>query len=305
MSKRKSTTESSQSSNSVFTPTNPEWVQNTAQSLNAGIQSIGGMDPTSLVVPVSDLEGLAAKGASKLGSGFGRGGEGAVGGDEWFSTLLSQPMPTVNSASTLDNLEAYYNPYRSQVTDAAMADFDADVGRTRASQELALAGSGAFGGSGAALTQSMTESELSRARGAQLSKLLSDMFTTSAGFASQDADRRQQASLANAQIALQDRSARGQLALQRDDAARANVAAQAALGQQLRGVDQATRNAPLSLLGSQIDMFSGLPLQLFQGNSASSTGTSKGKTTQTPSLLDTLGQFAEIGANVAAMGVGK
>lgn len=300
MSKRKSTTESSQSSSSVFTPTNPEWVQNTAQSLNNGIQSIGGMDPYSLAAPVSDLEKAAAKGASKLGAGFG-GGDNPVGGDEWFSNLLSQPTPTVNSASLLDNLEAYYNPYRTQVTDAAMADFDADAGRTRASQDLALAGNGAFGGSGAALARSLTEGELARARGAQMSKLLSDMFTTSAGFAGQDADRRQQASAANAQLALQDRSARGQLALQRDDAARANVAAQAALGQQLRGVDQATRNAPLTLLGSQVDMFSGLPLQLFQGNSTSSSGSSKGKTTQTPSLLDSLGQISEIGANVAAI----
>ena len=300
MSKRKSTTESSQNSSSISTPTNPEWVQNTAQSLNGGIQSIGGMDPYSLVAPVSDLEKTAAKGASKLGAGFG-GGANPVGGDEWFSTLLSQPTPTVSSASLLDNLEAYYNPYRTQVTDAAMADFNADAGRTRASQDLTLAGSGAFGGSGAALAQSLTEGELARARGAQMSKLLSDMFTTSAGFASQDADRRQQASAANAQLALQDRNVRGQLALQRDDASRANVAAQAALGQQLRGVDQATRNAPLSLLGSQVDMFSGLPLQLFQGNNTSSTGTSKGKTTQTPSLLDTLGQLSEIGANVAAI----
>lgn len=304
MSKRKSTTESFQSNSSVFTPTNPEWVQNTAQSLNSGIQSIGGMDPYSLIAPVSDLEKAAAAGASKLGTGFGGDGEAAVGSDGWFSTLLSQPTPTVQSASLLDNIEAYYNPYRSQVTDAAMADFDADAGRTRASQELALAGNGAFGGSGAALKQSLTEGELSRARGAQMSKLLSEMFTTSAGFAGQDADRRQQASAANAQLALQDRNARGQLALQRDDAARANVAAQAALGQQLRGVDQATRNAPLSLLGSQVDMFSGLPLQLFQGNNTSSTGASKGKTTQTPSLLDTLGQLSEIGANVAAIARG-
>lgn len=292
MSKRKTTTENSQSSSSVFTPTNPEWVQHTAQSLNTGIQSIGGMDPQSLVAPVSDLEKTAAQGAAKLGSGLG--GDGAVGGDAWFSQLLSQPTPTVSSASLLDNLESYYNPYRHQVTDAAMADFDADAGRTRASQDLALAGNGAFGGSGAALTQSLTEGELSRARSTQLSKLLSDMFTTSTGLANQDADRRQQTSVANAQLALQDRSARGQLALQHGDAARSNVAAQAALGQQLRGVDQAGRNAPLSLLGSQIDMFSGLPLQLFQGNSTSSTGTSKGKTTQSPSLLDTLGQLSQI-----------
>lgn len=300
MGKRKSTSQSSQNSTSVTTPTNPDWVPFTAQSLNTGIQRLGGMDPYSLVAPVSDLERHAAAGATKLGQGFGQGSK-PVGGDSWFSDLLSQSTPSVSSSSLLDNLQSYYNPFRTQVTDAAMADFDADADRARAAQDLELAGSNAFGGSGAALTKSLTQGELSRARNSQLSRLLSEMFTTSAGLANQDADRRQQASTANAQMALEDRRMRGQLALERDNAARANVAAQAALGQQLRGVDQAHRNAPMTLLGNQIDMFSGLPLQLFQGQNNTTTGTSQTKSTQTPSVLDMIGQVAQAGANFAAM----
>lgn len=300
MGKRKSTSQTTQSSTSVMTPNNPEWVTSTAQNLGAGIQKFGNLDPYSLVAPASDLEKQAGASAGRLGQGIGGDPKG-VGGDDWFASLLSQSAPLVSSASLLDNLQSYYNPYRNQVTDAAMADFDADAGRTRASQDLALAGEGAFGGSGAALTKSLTEGELSRARNTQMSKLLSDMFTTSAGLAGQDADRRQQASAANAQMALENRRMQGQLALERENANRANIAAQAALGQQLRGVDQAYRSAPMTHLGNQIDMFSGLPLQLFQGQTTNSNGTSTTKSTQSPSFLDVLGQVAQIGATVAGL----
>lgn len=102
--------------------------------------------------------------------------------------------------------------------------------------------------------------------------------------------------MANAQLAQADNQWRSQAALARDDSARSNVAAQAALGAQLRGVDQATRNAPLSLLGSQIDMFSGLPLSLFQGQSTSSTSSGNSKSTQSGSLLDAASQIAQIGS---------
>ncbi len=125
------------------------------------------------------------------------------------------------------------------------------------------------------------------------------MFTTSAGLAGQDAERRQQASAANAQMALEHQRMQGQLALERENSMRANVAAQAALGQQLRGIDQAYRNAPQTQLSSQIDMFSGLPLQLFQGQNTNSSGTSSTKTTQSPSFLDLLGQAAQLGSTIS------
>lgn len=168
---------------------------------------------------------------------------------------------------------AILNPYRDQVTNAAMADFDADAGRTRATQDLALAGQGAFGGSGAALTKSLTEGELARARNSQFSKLNADMFNAGAALSGQDADRRQQASAANAQLAMQHAQWKGQLGLDRQTNDRANVAAQAAMGAQLRGVDQAYRDAPTTALAKQVEMFSGLPLNLFHGQTSDSTGT--------------------------------
>jgi hypothetical protein len=297
MGKKKTKTSSTETSHSVTTPSNPEWVTSGAQSLGAGIQRLGAMDPASFVAPLSDLEKQAAQGAGAL-SANRDGTADQAGSDAWFSRLMSTPAPSASSASLLDNLSAYSNPYRQQVTEAASADFDADAGRTRAAQDLALAGQGAFGGSGAALTKSLTEGELARARNTQMSKLLSDMFTTSAGLSNQDAERRQQASIANAQLAQQNNQFQAQYALDRDANSRANYGTQAALGQQLRGVDQATRLAPVTALGQQVDMFSGLPLSLFQGSTTDSNGTRSG------SEATTGASWAEI-ADAALRAFGK
>ncbi|CAN5519949.1 hypothetical protein BH10PSE5_BH10PSE5_34250 [soil metagenome] len=276
MSKKTKSTGST-TSHTVTAPTNPEWVSNMAQSLNLGIQKIGGASPYDYVAPVSALERQAESGAAGLGAL--RGGDAkTAGSDAWFSTMLNGAAPSVSSASLLDNLSSYYNPYREQVTDAAMADFDANAGKTRAAQDLAIAGQGAFGGSGAALAKSQTEGELARARSSQLSELLSQMFTTSAGLSGQDADRRQQASSANAQLALQDSQMKIQGALDRANSSRADITNQAALGAQLRSADDAMRKAPITTLGSQIDMFSGLPTSLFTGQVSDSTGTNNNTT---------------------------
>lgn len=269
MGKKKTKTSSQETSHSVTTPNNPTWVDDAASSINSAIQKYGQTDPYSRVAPVSDLERQAAGGAAQLGGGDPE----AAGGQAWFNKLMQAPAPSVSSASVLDNIGAYMNPYRDQVTNAAMADFDADAGRTRATQDLALAGQGAFGGSGAALTKSLTESELARARNSQFSKLNADMFNAGAALSGQDADRRQQASAANAQLAMQHAQWQGQLGLDRQANDRANVAAQAAMGAQLRGVDQAYRDAPTTALSKQVEMFSGLPLNLFHGQTSDSTGT--------------------------------
>lgn len=294
MGKKKTKTSSTETSHSTTTPNNPEWVTSGVQSLANGIQGLSARDPTSFVAPLSDLEKQATQGASGLSANRGATAD-HVGSDAWFSKLMTAQPPTVSSASLLDNLSSYYSPYRAQVLDAVGADFDADAGRTRATQDLALAGQGAFGGSGAALTKSLTEGELARARNTQMSALLQDMFKTSAGFSSQDADRRQQASLANAQIAQQNNQFQAQYALDRDANDRANYATQATLGQQLRGVDQATRQAPITALGQQVDMFSGLPLSLFQGNTTDSTGTRN--STETTSG----GTFGELAGGLASL----
>ena len=283
MGKKKTATHQTTTNHSVVTPTTPDWLSNGAQSLNWGIQKIGGASPYDYVAPVSALERQAETAAFGLGK--------PAGGDAWFSNLLDAPAPDVSPASLLDNLSAYYSPYRQEVVDAATADFDFDAGRTRAAQDLAIAGQGAFGGSGAALAKSATEGELARARSSGLSQRLHQMFTTSAGLSGQDADRRQQASTANAQMASQDRQMKIQAALDRAASHRADIAAQAALGAQLRGADDAMRKAPLTVLGSQIDMFSGLPLALFKGQVETSTGTNNSTSKESGASLGEIAQL--------------
>lgn len=278
MGKKKTTTQATETSRSVTTPTQPEWVSTLAQGLGRGIQRLGDWHPGGYAAPTSGLERQAAEGAAGLSTGEGE-------------TPFARPGPQVQGASLLDNLSAYYNPYRDQVTQAALADYDAEAARTRAAQDLSLAQQSAFRGSGAALTRSLTESELARARSAQQAKLLQDMFVTSAGLAGQDADRRQQASQANAQLARQDAQARAQFALDQDANRRANIAAQSSLGQQLRAADQAQRQAPYDALGRQVDMFSGLPLNLFQGQIAETNGSRTGSETTSDYSLGQIGSL--------------
>lgn len=291
MGKKKTKTSSVETNHSVTTPNSPEWVRSGVAGLGTRIQGLGAMDPYGFVAPVSSLERQAAQGAGSLG---------ARSDNDWRSQLLGRSTPSVQSASLLDNLSAYSNPYRREVIDSNMADFDVDAGRTRANQDLALAGQGAFGGSGAALTRSQTEGELARARNSQMSKLLSEMFTTSAGLSGQDADRRQQASVANANLAQQDFQARAQFGLDAEASARANIASQAALGQQLRAADQEYRLAPVTALSKQVDMFSGLPLSLFQGSTTDSTGTRKGTESMTGASWGEIWDMAKTAATAVA-----
>lgn len=298
MGKKKTKTSSTETSHSVTTPDNPEWVTSGAQNFASQIQGLSANSPYSYVAPLSGLENQAAQAASGLGSN-GDGPADQIGSRAWFANLASAPAPSVNAASLLDNLQAYSNPFQQNVTNAAMADFDADAGRTRAMQDLSLAGQGAFGGSGAALTKSLTEDQLARARNSSLANLLSQGFTTSTNLANLDADRRQQASAANAQLSQQNRQWLSQLALDQDANTRANIANQAAIGQQIRAQDQDYRNAPLTLLGRQTDMFSGLPLSLFHGQTTDSTGTNE--STQTSSGAS-LGDIAGLVSSLTGFG---
>jgi hypothetical protein len=251
------------------TPNVPDWLAQPTQAVMSRIESLGATDPYSLIPAANPLQNLAATGASKLGDYAA------------IDKLVNTPAPTTTAESLLTNLESYYNPYRNQVSDAAMADFDTDAGRTRAAQDLALAGEGAFGGSGAALTKSLTEGELSRARNAQMSKLLSDMFTTSAGLSNQDAARRQAANDLNAQMALQTRANKGQLVLNREAAKRDDVLAQLGIGDALRGIEAEQRQAPFSLTNWLADAIASLNPELYTSRTETGNSTSSGKSSGT------------------------
>lgn len=326
MGKKKTKTSSTETSRTVTTPIRPDWVDAQARGLNEALTDLGRRDPAASVAPVSDLERRASEGAAGLGVGAGWGG----GGTDWRNWGRTPPEPSgatlagrgevPQAASVLDNLSSYMTPFRDQVLNAAMDDYDAEAGRRRAAQDLELAGQGAFGGSGAALTRSLTEGELARGRNSRLAGLLDQMFTQGSGLASGDADRRQQASTAAAQLAqtrdlerarlsqaaeagrMQDALARAQLGqegelarsrLGLDEAAsrRADAETQARIGAQARAVEQARLSAPEQALARRIEMFSGLPLGLFQGSETNSQGQRTGTETTSGG---TLGEIASL-----------
>ncbi|MFM8377366.1 MAG: hypothetical protein ACKN9P_15125 [Phenylobacterium sp.] len=348
MGKKKTKTSSTETSRTVTTPTLPDWVDAQARGLNEALTGLGAQDPAAGVAPLSDLERRATEGAAGLGVAPGWGADGTdwagwgrtapavtptlpVTAPDLSGARLDGPGDVPRAASVLDNLSAYMTPFRDQVLNAAMDDYDAEAGRRRAAQDLELAGQGAFGGSGAALTRSLTEGELARGRNSRLAGLLDQMFTQGAGLASGDADRRQQASTSAAQLAqardlerarlaqeggletarlaqaaeaarMQDALARAQLGqegelarsrLGLDEAAsrRADVEMQAKIGAQARAVEQARLSAPEQALARRIEMFSGLPLGLFQGSVTDSQGQRNG--TETTSGA-TLGEIAQL-----------
>jgi hypothetical protein len=353
MGKKKTKTSSTETSRTVTPPIRPDWVDAQARGLNEALTDLGRRDPAASVAPLSDLERRASEGAAGLGVGGGWGS----GGTDWANwgrpTPATGPAPVATApelsgarlegrgevpqaASVLDNLSAYMTPFRDQVLAAAMGDYDAEAGRRRAAQDLELAGQGAFGGSGAALTRSLTEGELARGRNSRLAGLLDQMFAQGASLSAGDADRRQQASTAAAQLAqareieqaqlaqardierarlsqeggletarlsqaaeagrMQDALARaqlgqeGELARQRlglDEAAsrRADAESQARIGAQARAVEQARLSAPEQALARRIEMFSGLPLGLFQGSVTDSQGQRNGTETTSGASL--------------------
>lgn len=253
----------SKKSKTTTTPTNPEWVTSGIQGLMGQVSDLGKRDPYSFVAGSNPL--LEQARTNLLGTGVpgemtdyqqarqfvmdGAGGGGSVQG-----------------ASLLDGLDKYMSPYTKGVVESALADFDYGAGQTRAQQDLNIARDAAFGGSGAALTRSTTEGSLARARATTSAGLYDQAFNTGATLSGQDADRRQAASIANAQLAEQAASRRLQAGTALAGISNANIGQLSSVGDYFRQMEQQRLQAPISLLTSQAGVASQLPLQLFQGN---------------------------------------
>lgn len=287
---------------STRTPIIQDWISGPIQRATGRIDSLMSLDPISLVAPAHGLQGQAANTAQNLGGQLWNY-EGAidvtrgVASSNWLDNYMQAPAtPSVRGESVLDNLQAYMSPYTKDVVDTALADFDYSAGQTRAQQDLDLAGAGAFGGSGAAITKSMTEDALTRGRAATSANLRDQAFTRGAALSSEDANRRQQAAMANAQMAQQDwnqrvgqylagQGQRLQAAGQLADLAgayegnqRANVATQGELGAALRDIDQQQRQAPMTSAQQIVAMLGGLPFNMFAGEQLNEAEHTKSKT---------------------------
>lgn len=301
-SKSKTSSTSNSNFNTTTTPIVPEWASTLTQNAAGRVGDLLHLDPQGLVAPANGLQRQAAANAVNLsGSPWNyENAANATAGEantSWLDPYLSMDTPFASGGKAYDWVDRYMDPYLSSVVDATSSDLDASAGQVRAQQALNLAGSGAFGGSGAALTQSMTEGELARARATTLSGLRSQGYNTAVQAAAGDADRATQARIANAQMALQDRaqkvgwqmSAADQRLKAADQLAgissaydanqRANLQAQAQMGDSLRDIDQQQRQAPVATAQQIVAMLSGLPISLFTGEQKSGTesGSSTGK----------------------------
>ena len=295
-SKKTSSSTSNGTSTSRTIPTLPSWATSLTQGAAGQVGQVMGMDPGGLVAPAHPLQTLAsnrAAGLTGLPWNFDRAAALTRGAADtsWLSPHMNAATPQASAGQASDYLSRYQNPYLRDVVDNSAADFDAHAGQVRAQQSLDLAGAGAFGGSGAALTQSMTEGELARGRTSTLAGLRSQAFNTALGAAAGDADRVTQTGIANAQTALQDRAQRvgfgfqGQqqqlhaadqlanLSATFDANQRGNIATQAAVGDSFRTIDQQQRQAPVTQAQQVVAMLSGLPISLFRGEDTSGTQT--------------------------------
>jgi len=294
-SKQKSSTDSNLTS--TTTPNVPDWLLDPAKASAANITKLGATDPSTLVLGEDPLQAQARVRA------------GGLTGSPWnFDAaadltrgIAGQSAKKVEAASLLDNLDSYTSPYRKDVVDATAADFDANAGRTRAQQDLAIAGEGAFGGSGAALTKSATEGELARGRATTMATLLDQMFNTGAGLSNMDAGRRQAASSENASLAMQQRAQTLDAARQLADLSagfdatqRANIATQAAAGATARDIATEQVQAPFNLQDWINQALAGLNGEMFTGKTTNEVGSSK-----------STGSGSTIGASASASYGGK
>jgi hypothetical protein len=283
--------------NNTTTPIVPDWASGLTQGVAGRVGGLLDADPHGLFAPASGLQNQAGGAAANL-SGSPWNFDGAAdltrgaANTSWLDGYMDMPTPFASGGKASDYVGGYLNPYLHDVVDSTAADLDAHDGQVRAQQALDLAGAGAFGGSGSALTQSMTEGELSRARASALGGLRSQGYQTALGAAAGDADRATQARIANAQTALQDRGqkvgfgfqgqqqqlqAASQLAgisSANDANLRDNIATQAGLGDTFRGIDQEQRQAPVTSTQQIVAMLNGLPINLFVGQNEVGASTS-------------------------------
>lgn len=309
-SKNKSTTNASGTFNTTTTPIVPDWATTPVQGAAGRINGLLGLDPNQLVAPANALQNKAAANAGGLGNLDFNYDAGAdltrrAGDTSWLQPYMGANTPFASGGKASDYVGKYLDPYLNQVVDASAADFDANAGNVRAQQALQLAGSGAFGGSGAALTQSMTEGELARARATTLSGLRSQGYATALNAAAGDADRATQARISNADLALRDAAQKvgfgfqgqqqqlqagsqlAQLTNAHDENARANIATEQSVGADMRGIDNQTLQAPVTSTQQIVAMLNGLPINLFTGQNEQGTK-SENSTTKSSGMSATV-----------------
>jgi hypothetical protein len=319
---KKSKSSSQSTSTATRTPINPEWVTSGLEGLGGKIMGLANENPRQFVAGASPLQTRAFVDAAKLKTSprFNQAGDifnQVAGAGANTYEAQGYDAERYDASSLLEGLDKYMSPYTGDVVNTALADYDFGAGETRANQALDEARSGAFGGSGAAITRALTEDSLTRGRGALSAGLRDTAFTRGAGLSATDAGFRNQAAAANAAAANQAAAFRaqaaneagrfnagametalarqlsaggalGSLGAQEGADTRANVALQGQMGAEQRAISQALAGAPISVLQALAGTYSGLPLNLLSGETM--TGTQTGSSTS--KSWDPMGVFS-------------
>ncbi len=330
ISDKKQTTNSTSTTNSNVTqsPINPPYVDNALQGLVGQITDLSNANPTSFTPGPNGIQQQTYNFLSGLDPNIAAYGSA----EGLFQGLMDTPTPqvgtaTAQAASLLPGLQQYMSPYLNNVVNSSLADYNFGAGQTQAANKLALAGDDTFGGSGGAIQTAMSNDAIDRGRASLVSGLLNQGYGQAATMANEDADRAQQVALANAAATNQSQqfnASQVEQALNRQRLAGEDLAntagqntqqqlaiaqAKAGIGDTFHQIDQAQALAPLSLLGTQASLFSGLPLSLVHGQNTNgtSTTTSHGETTTSDpmgTLGSVLGGVGSLGMGLGAMGLG-
>ena len=326
LSSKKSTSKGTETQNTTSTATThnevPDWIKNPTMQVAGNIGGILAQGPGAYAPQTSGLQRQAFDTATGLkNSDYLRQAGDTLGG---VGDIRVDPITASNAEaqSLLTNLSGYYNPFKEQITNPVLSDYDVNADRTRAAQAAAAARNRSFQGSRYGIQEAATEGELARGRAATEGGLLSDMFKTSTGLSASDAERRQQAAIANAaaanaaaqsnaNLSFQSQQANQAAALQRAQQlaalglseggeTRANLGVQAGLGGILTDQENAARQYPITFAGQTGQLLQGLNPELYTDRTVNSSGTMTGTSTNTTkqggSLLEGLGQAAQIAA---------
>lgn len=289
MSDKKTTTNQTQNSTATTTPNVPDWLLQPAQTAAGGLAKLQATDPSTFGPTESALQKQATTAAGNLTSSplFGQAADMASG------------VGPVAGQSVLDGLDRYYNPFKDQVLNPVLNDYDHNSGIVRAGQSAREAASGSFRGSRAGIAEGATEGELARGRATTEGGLLKDMYGQATSLSAADADRRQSALTGNADRSVNIAGLLAGLGTSQGNDARANFQAQAQQGETQTAVDNGIAQAPLTTQAQLEGLLSGLDPSLYSGSTVNSNGTSSGTTVAGTSGAEMLSDAAKIAAVIA------
>jgi hypothetical protein len=293
---------SDQSSTQTSTPNVPTWISDPAQAMAKQVAAFTDQGPGAFTPGISDLQKQANAGASGLTSSpYYKEAADSLG------NVGNVTADQVTGQSLLTGLSDYETPYRDQVLNPVLNDFDANAGVQKAAQAAAAARNSAFSGSRYGVLDAQSNDMLGRARSSTEGTLLDRLFTQATGLSADDANRRQgamisnqganlQAGIANQGAALSKSQLLAGLGSSQGADARANVALQGDIGAAATAAENEAKQYPLKFAAQNEALLQGIDPRMFTGSTT--TGVSHGteKQTEDPGLLDYIGKAAQVAA---------